>query len=245
MKAFQSFLIFDLHYCIYLYSSYVCHYIIVSRTQRTSGFSRQSLFVHCIFFSFFRKVIRAYQDSWNHRCRLLFCCIGSSDRSRNSFADIARLLSDFFRDLDVVPSDVIAGLVLLRKFQKLEREAIIRQRKNDTYEFLSGIPITPRTQFLALNDNNVYEFFQNVIHYMHYALSAYGWPMFLITNKTGIVRLCPNLSCCAFCCGRQHSSNIDIIEDNCCNCNYAALKNMLAVGDVCTNHLHWMTLTYK
>jgi sn1-specific diacylglycerol lipase len=53
--------------------------------------------------------------------------MGSSDRTRNSFTDIARLLSDFFRDLDVVPSDVVAGLVLLRKFQKLEREAIVRQ----------------------------------------------------------------------------------------------------------------------
>lgn len=53
--------------------------------------------------------------------------MSSSDRSRNSFTDIARLLSDFFRDLDVVPSDVVAGLVLLRKFQKLEREAIVRQ----------------------------------------------------------------------------------------------------------------------
>jgi sn1-specific diacylglycerol lipase len=74
-----------------------------------------------------RKVMRAYQDSWNQRCRILFCCMGSSDRSRNSFTDIARLLSDFFRDLDVVPSDVVAGLVLLRKFQKLEREAIVRQ----------------------------------------------------------------------------------------------------------------------
>lgn len=50
-----------------------------------------------------------------------------SDRNRNSFADIARLLSDFFRDLDVVPSDVIAGLILLRKFQKIEQKAIVEQ----------------------------------------------------------------------------------------------------------------------
>lgn len=53
--------------------------------------------------------------------------MGSSERNRNSFADIAKLLSDFFRELDVVPSDVVAGLVLLRKFQKLERQAIVRQ----------------------------------------------------------------------------------------------------------------------
>jgi hypothetical protein len=83
---------------------------------------------------------------------MLFCCIRSTDRNKvfkgtpsnlstlfesnknlimcslqNSFTDIARLLSDFFRDLDVVPSDVVAGLVLLRKFQKIERDANITQ----------------------------------------------------------------------------------------------------------------------
>jgi sn1-specific diacylglycerol lipase len=81
-----------------------------------------------------RKVMRAYQDSWNQRCKFLFCCMGSSDRTRNSFTDIARLLSDFFRDLDVVPSDVVAGLVLLRKFQKLEREAIVRQVRTSFFQ---------------------------------------------------------------------------------------------------------------
>lgn len=78
-------------------------------------------------------MIRAYQDSWNHRCTLLsylFCCKATSEHNRNSFADIARLLSDFFRELDVVPSDVVAGLVLLRKFQKLERQTIVRQVNN-------------------------------------------------------------------------------------------------------------------
>lgn len=35
----------------------------------------------CWFMSF-RKVIRAYQDSWDNRCRILFCCMGNSDRSR-------------------------------------------------------------------------------------------------------------------------------------------------------------------
>lgn len=141
-----------------------------------------------------RKVIRAYQDSWDHRCRVLFCCMGTSERNRNSFTDIARLLSDFFRDLDVVPSDVVAGLVLLRKFQKLERESIVRQKKNGTYEFLSGAAITDRTKFLALNDVREYDMFQDVIHYMHYAEGAYGWPMFLITHSvTGLCQLCSEL----------------------------------------------------
>ncbi|XP_065081564.1 diacylglycerol lipase-alpha isoform X2 [Ochlerotatus camptorhynchus] len=178
-----------------------------------------------------RKVIRAYQDSWDHRCRLLFCCMGNSDRSRNSFTDIARLLSDFFRDLDVVPSDVVAGLVLLRKFQKLEREAVVRQRKNGTYEFLSGVPITANTQFLALNDSKDYDHFQTVIRYMYFAQGAYGWPMFLMSHsRTGICQLGSELTCCLSCCRRK--TGVDVVEDNCCFCNYAALKKMLQIGEV-------------
>uniref|UniRef100_A0A0K8UQK8 Diacylglycerol lipase-alpha n=2 Tax=Bactrocera latifrons TaxID=174628 RepID=A0A0K8UQK8_BACLA len=178
-----------------------------------------------------RKVMRAYQDSWDHRCRLLFCCMGGTDRNRNSFTDIARLLSDFFRELDVVPSDVVAGLVLLRKFQKIEREAVVRQRKNGTYEFLSGVPITDRTQFLALNDAKNYDFFQTVIHYMYFAQGAYGWPMYFIINRSKMYNLLPELKCFTCCC-RPQTETLSVIEDNCCFCNYAALKKTLQVGDV-------------
>ncbi|XP_030244164.1 sn1-specific diacylglycerol lipase alpha isoform X2 [Drosophila navojoa] len=177
-----------------------------------------------------RKVMRAYQDSWDHRCRLLFCCMGSSERNRNSFTDIARLLSDFFRELDVVPSDVVAGLVLLRKFQRLEREAIVRQRKNGTYEFLSGVPITEHTQFLALNDAKNYDFFQTVIHYMYFAQGAYGWPMYVIINRSKMWHLVPELKCFGCCCGSGDDSQV--IQDNCCYCNYAALKKTLQLGDI-------------
>ncbi|XP_073834205.1 inactivation no afterpotential E isoform X3 [Musca autumnalis] len=179
-----------------------------------------------------RKVIRAYQDSWDQRCRLLFCCMGSSEQTRNSFTDIARLLSDFFRELDVVPSDVVAGLVLLRKFQRLEREAIVRQRKNGTYEFLSGVPITERTQFLALNDVKNYEFFQTVIHYMYFAQGAYGWPMYFIINRSKVCHLVPELKCFACCTGGAAPTETEVIQDNCCYCNYAALKKTLQVGDI-------------
>ncbi|XP_076640585.1 inactivation no afterpotential E isoform X2 [Colletes latitarsis] len=178
-----------------------------------------------------RKVIRAYQDSWDNRCRLLFCCMGNSDRSRNSFADIARLLSDFFRDLDVVPSDVVAGLVLLRKFQKVERELIVKQRKNDTYEFLSGVPVTPRTKFLSLTEDGDLGHFQLAIYYMHFALAAYGWPMFLYSHSTGLCQLCARLRCGCFPC-RGHEDGATVVEDNCCQCNYAALRKMVDVAEV-------------
>ena len=83
----------------------------------------------------FRKVRRAYQSSWDQRCKLFFCCSLGQNRKikasgvklnalqliwrsfQRTFAEIAPLLSEFFRDLDVVPSDVLVGLLLLRKRQ--------------------------------------------------------------------------------------------------------------------------------
>ncbi|KAF5293080.1 hypothetical protein FQR65_LT11072 [Abscondita terminalis] len=117
-----------------------------------------------------RKVMKAYQDSWDQRCRVLFCCMRATDSNRNSFREIARLLSDYFRDLDVVPTDVVAGIILLRIYQKIERRAIIERRKNDTYEFLSGVPVTSSTKFLSLQEGGAdLCLFQTVIRYVYFA----------------------------------------------------------------------------
>lgn len=40
---------------------------------------------------------------------------------------MASLFAEFFRDLDIVPSDIIAGLVLLRQRQRSSRDAILDQ----------------------------------------------------------------------------------------------------------------------
>ncbi|XP_055930624.1 diacylglycerol lipase-alpha-like isoform X2 [Argiope bruennichi] len=175
-----------------------------------------------------RKAMREYQDSWNRRCRLLFCCIGHSDQQRNNFADIAKLLSDFFRDLDVVPSDVVAGLVLLRKLQRLERQQTVDKADDDTYQFLSGVPITPATKFLDITHPAVADEILTITHYFHYALAIYGWPMFMmVQSKTACCQLCPYLRC--YCFSTEEKKRYDsatVVDDNCCFCNYAALRRL-------------------
>ncbi|RWS12438.1 sn1-specific diacylglycerol lipase alpha-like isoform X5 [Dinothrombium tinctorium] len=185
-----------------------------------------------------RKAMRAYQDSWNRRCKLLFCCVGKSDRHQNSFSEIAKLLSEFFRDLDVVPSDVVAGLILLRRLQRIQREFIVKEKTNDTYQFLSGVAITPKTKFLDVTHSSIVTDIRTLIHYLHYAVAVYGWPMFMMTNNaTGCCQLCPFLRCSRCpkkygltCCASN--SVLDspyppvITGDNCCNCNYAALQRI-------------------
>ena len=62
------------------------------------------------------------------------------------------------------------------------------------YQFLSGVPITPRSRFLHLNDPDVLVEYKAVIHYMEFALAAYGWPMYVMMNTvTGFCDLTKHL----------------------------------------------------
>lgn len=49
---------------------------------------------------------------------------------QDAYSEVASLFAEFFRDLDIVPSDIIAGLVLLRQRQRSKRSSILDQVKN-------------------------------------------------------------------------------------------------------------------
>ena len=61
---------------------------------------------------------------------------------QNSFAEVAKLFTEFFRDLDVVPTDIVAGLVLLRTHQKLRRKVIVSQVETQNRIDLVGTLLT-------------------------------------------------------------------------------------------------------
>ena len=68
------------------------------------------------------------------------------------------------------------------------------QGTNDVYQYLSGVPVTPSTRFLQLTQPEVMGEFIKVIHYMRYALAAYGWPVYVMMNPgTWLCRLLPLL----------------------------------------------------
>ena len=56
-------------------------------------------------------------------------------------------MSEFFRDLDVVPSDIVAGLVLLRHIQKREENRLIYQ------SLCSSLPIENKVCYESLYNN--------------------------------------------------------------------------------------------
>jgi len=76
-KHFHSwrwcFFVFLLHITSIKLQTHGCHFVTFSNVSP-----------HMLPGTCCRKVIRAYQDSWDHRCRLLFCCMRNSDRNRVS-----------------------------------------------------------------------------------------------------------------------------------------------------------------
>lgn len=176
-----------------------------------------------------RKAFRAYEESWDRRLQLLCCCVERKGRNRSSVSEIAQLFTDFFRDLDVVPSDIVAGLVLLRHHQKNRMKSIIAEDTNDVYQYLSGVPVTPSTSFLQLSQPVVMGEFIKLIHYMRYALAAYGWPVFVMMNPgTWSCRLLPVLKCFH----EVSEERTIIVDDNCCGCNQASLKRISGLHDL-------------
>uniref|UniRef100_A0A4W5LQC7 Diacylglycerol lipase alpha n=1 Tax=Hucho hucho TaxID=62062 RepID=A0A4W5LQC7_9TELE len=153
-------------------------------------------------------------SSWSRRLKFFMCCTRAQDTQSDAYSEVASLFAEFFRDLDIVPSDIIAGLVLLRQRQRSNRGAILDQANNDILAFLSGMPVTRNTKYLDLKNSTEMGMYKEVCYYMLFALAAYGWPMYLIRKP-------------AFCLPPSHpmlSQTVTVEEDNCCGCNVLAIR---------------------
>ncbi|NXQ88745.1 DGLA lipase, partial [Nyctibius grandis] len=182
-------------------------------------------------------------SSWTRRLKVFLCCTRTKDSQSDAYSEIAYLFAEFFRDLDIVPSDIIAGLVLLRQRQRAKRNAVLDEANNDILAFLSGMPVTRNTKYLDLKNAQEMQRYKEVCYYMLFALAAYGWPIYLMRKPTcGLCRLARSCSCCCLCPSRpRYAPGVTIEEDNCCGCNAIAIRrhfldeNMTSVDIVYTS----------
>uniref|UniRef100_A0A8P0TJY7 sn-1-specific diacylglycerol lipase n=1 Tax=Canis lupus familiaris TaxID=9615 RepID=A0A8P0TJY7_CANLF len=180
--------------------------------------------------------------SWSRRLKVFLCCTRTKDSQSDAYSEIAYLFAEFFRDLDIVPSDIIAGLVLLRQRQRAKRNAVLDEANNDILTFLSGMPVTRNTKYLDLKNSQEMLRYKEVCYYMLFALAAYGWPMYLMRKPAcGLCQLARSCSCCLCPARPRFAPGVTIEEDNCCGCNAIAIRrhfldeNMTAVDIVYTS----------
>uniref|UniRef100_A0A671Q0R3 Diacylglycerol lipase-alpha n=1 Tax=Sinocyclocheilus anshuiensis TaxID=1608454 RepID=A0A671Q0R3_9TELE len=164
-------------------------------------------------------------SSWSRRLKFFMCCTRAKDTQSDAYSEVASLFAEFFRDLDIVPSDIIAGLVLLRQRQRAKRAAILDQANNDVLAFLSGIPVTRNTKYLDLKNSSEMAMYKEVCYYMLFAMAAYGWPVYLLRQPA--CGLCRLVSTCS-----RLSQSITVEEDNCCGCNVLAIRRQFLDQDL-------------
>lgn len=71
---------------------------------------------------------RKVSNIWLRRFRWIFCCLRRDEFGHEAFTQVASLLSALFRGTDLVPSDIMAGCILLRVRQKRETREMRRIR---------------------------------------------------------------------------------------------------------------------
>ncbi|KAG5678518.1 hypothetical protein PVAND_008185 [Polypedilum vanderplanki] len=156
---------------------------------------------------------------WLRRFRLAFCCLAKDENGEEAFLQSAELFSNLFNGTDLVPSDMIAGSILMRVRQKKEnreyrRIQILNDMSCPRYSSdISRIFSTPQCpSWMTL---------RNAQHFLRFAVSSYGWPM--------LCALAPCKACCGLtrkitCCAGLRNKSDHVVDDNCCNCNEAGAR---------------------
>lgn len=141
---------------------------------------------------------------WESRLRLLCCCLPQDDNHRAAFSSIAQLVSSFFIDTDLVPSDIAAGLALLHQEQdKMEH-------CRDPEEVLTHSPSSPLREDLEVE-------LEKAAHCMQFAVAAYGWPMYVYSNPlTGLCKLSGD--CC-----RNRNAEYDLVGGDNLGCHFTSI----------------------
>ncbi|XP_047740991.1 uncharacterized protein LOC125179343 [Hyalella azteca] len=68
-----------------------------------------------------------YIQLWERRCRILCCASSKDETSLEALRNVADILASIFEDNDLVASDIVAALVLLRMRQKYAEKRIRRE----------------------------------------------------------------------------------------------------------------------
>ncbi|XP_043242307.1 diacylglycerol lipase-beta-like [Amphibalanus amphitrite] len=161
-----------------------------------------------------RKKSLLRRSLWHARFRFLCCCL-HTDETSEALRDVAGHIATLVGEVDLVPSDVVAGLILLQ-----QKHANQPEGPPEPPAHLQHRPAThARSDWMTV---------PRAAHFMRYALGVYGWPWFVHGRLTSSLRLLwRRIICCAHYRGKPSLA----LGDNCCLCNTAALQECTALED--------------
>lgn len=165
----------------------------------------------------------AAKNKWEKRFRIICCCVAGQEKNTGAFNDISQLLAEYFQDVDLVPTDIAAGLILVSKDQEKKISELPSISYNTFHNGASRSSGPSSTSSLMTKtEPKSWMTIEMMTHYMRYANASYGWPFYLFSNLcTGLCHLCKLLRCCS-CCLPENQVHFD----NCCQCNTATIRKL-------------------
>ncbi|XP_076799701.1 diacylglycerol lipase-alpha-like isoform X2 [Clavelina lepadiformis] len=172
---------------------------------------------------------QSLQNSWVKSLRRFCCCTRDNQNTQVALEEVSHLLRKFFKDVDVVPSDLLAGLILLRHKQCCVEKEQVEANDSEVEEFMCGKPIKRDTVYVDFTNPREREHLSDLIYYCHYAVASYGSLFFLVDNPgLGLCKLMNQCMCGGSCCGEQSSQfqKTNVNKDP-CNCQTSAVQQSL------------------
>lgn len=165
-----------------------------------------------------------YQSLWEKRCKLLCCLAGRDQAHRNAYRELSTLFGLFFVDVNLIPSDIAAGFVLLQRQQLAEE----KQRLILSEEDLFGVD-----RPLDFSNPTDREEYKMSLHYCNYALGCYTWPLLCyVSPSTALCQLgqhvYPSNQLGTL---RHRHRQQHVIHDNSCFCNLGGLLEMAGIDE--------------
>ncbi len=124
---------------------------------------------------------------WERRCRFLCCswgiCGSGDELHRRAFQDVGKIMSFVFdEDIDLVPTDIATGLILINLKSVASRgvEGYLSKKpiiQEDVVEMSGTSSCAVMTPILSPSHHHSPS---TVFHFMKYALGSYGWPWLLL-----------------------------------------------------------------
>ncbi|XP_054706286.1 diacylglycerol lipase-beta-like [Uloborus diversus] len=156
---------------------------------------------------------------WNIRFQTLFLwCTTPSEARKEAIKAASELMALLSCDLDLVASDVIAGLLLYRK-------KCLKNWKTEKLAIAASPPIVlldgKAVDRFPPSDMPSWMNLKLARRYFNLGLGVFGWPWVIYRNiSCGCCLLFKRLLCCFRC--RKRSGIV--LGDNCCGCNLSGLR---------------------
>uniref|UniRef100_A0A8D8WTA5 sn-1-specific diacylglycerol lipase n=2 Tax=Cacopsylla melanoneura TaxID=428564 RepID=A0A8D8WTA5_9HEMI len=164
------------------------------------------------------KSFRSRWSVWKRRFKVICCVVVRDENALEAFSQIATLFGFLLDKIDLVPSDAIAGCILLR----VRREMELKEQKK-----LQEVRVTDfqvqETEKCTGEDAPQWMTMANAQHFFKFAIAAYGFPYAIYRHPA---TWCFHLSRSATCCACLRTKPTIVKGDDCFLCSFGAVRWM-------------------